>query len=106
MLRTPLRRPAEPAPPLEGRPTMPLARTAQLALLLLLGACGFQKPLTPEALVQLYAVPLAPPDRPLRVFHLGHSLVNRDMPAMLEQLSGAGHDHRSQLGWGATLQSH
>jgi hypothetical protein len=25
---------------------------------------------------------------------------------MLEQLAGHGHDHRSQLGWGATLKSH
>lgn len=53
-----------------------------------------------------YAAPLAPPDRPLRVFHIGHSLVNRDMPAMLAQLAGDGHSYESQLGWGATLQSH
>lgn len=42
----------------------------------------------------------------MRVFHIGHSLVGRDMPFMLEQLAGHGHDHRSQLGWGATLKSH
>jgi hypothetical protein len=29
-----------------------------------------------------------------------------DMPMMLEQLAADGHDHRSQLGWGATLKSH
>lgn len=82
-------------------------RAAKFAFLLLaLSACGFQKSLSAEALDQLYATPLAPPDKPLRVFHLGHSLVNRDMPAMLEQLGGTGHDHRSQLGWGATLKSH
>ena len=85
---------------------MPLLRTAKFALLLALGACGLQKSLSQEALARLYATPLSPPDKPLHVFHLGHSLVNRDMPAMLEQLGGAGHDHRSQLGWGATLQSH
>lgn len=85
---------------------MQLLRTAKLALLLLLSACGMQKSLSSEALAQLYTTPLAPPDKPLRVFHLGHSLVNRDMPAMLEQLAGAGHDHRSQLGWGASLRSH
>ena len=85
---------------------MPLLRTAKFVLLLALGACGFEKTLSPQALSELYATPLAPPDKPLRVFHLGHSLVNRDMPAMLEQLAGAGHDHRSQLGWGATLKSH
>jgi hypothetical protein len=54
----------------------------------------------------LYADPLPAPDTPLAVFHIGHSLVNRDMPAMLAQLAGEGHRYESQLGWGATLQSH
>lgn len=85
---------------------MQLLRTAKFALLLLLSACGMQKSLSSEALAQLYTTPLAPPNKPLRVFHLGHSLVNRDMPAMLEQLAVAGHDYRSQLGWGASLRSH
>ncbi|WP_028030436.1 hypothetical protein [Gemmobacter nectariphilus] len=48
--------------------------------------------------------PLTPPDGPMRVYHLGHSLVGRDMPAMLAQL--AGHDHASQLGWGTPLRAH
>lgn len=43
---------------------------------------------------------------PLRVFHLGHSLVGRDMPAMLQQLAPKGHEYRSQLGWGTTLRAH
>jgi hypothetical protein len=46
------------------------------------------------------------PAGPLSVFHLGHSLVNRDMPAMLAQLAPAGHSYDSQLGWGTTLQAH
>ncbi|AOW13513.1 hypothetical protein LPB72_10880 [Hydrogenophaga crassostreae] len=75
-------------------------------LALVLTACGWQQGLDPAALSVLYEKPLPPPDKPLRVFHLGHSLVGRDMPAMLEQLAGPGHDYRSQLGWGATLQSH
>ena len=54
----------------------------------------------------LYASPLPVTDRPLSVFHIGHSLVNRDMPAMLSQLAGEGHRYESQLGWGAQLQSH
>ncbi|WP_434618762.1 hypothetical protein [Tabrizicola sp. M-4] len=54
----------------------------------------------------LYNDPLPAPDAPLAVFHIGHSLVNRDMPAMLAQLAGEGHRYESQLGWGATLQSH
>lgn len=53
-----------------------------------------------------YAAPLPPPDRQLAVFHIGHSLVNRDMPSMLAQLSGEGHRYESQLGWGAPLRSH
>lgn len=47
---------------------------------------------------------LTPPDGPLRVFHLGHSLVGRDMPAFLAQM--AGHEHASQLGWGTPLRAH
>ena len=49
---------------------------------------------------------IAAPGRPLAVFHLGHSLVNRDMPAMLAQLAPKGHRYESQLGWGTTLQAH
>jgi hypothetical protein len=52
------------------------------------------------------AAPLAAPKGPLSVFHLGHSLVNRDMPAMLAQLAPGGHRYDSQLGWGTTLQAH
>jgi hypothetical protein len=50
--------------------------------------------------------PLPAPTGPLNVFHLGHSLVNRDMPAMLAQLAPPGHAYDSQLGWGTTLQAH
>ncbi len=44
------------------------------------------------------------PPQPPRVFHLGHSLVGRDMPAMLAQLGGG--DYALQLGWGTTLRAH
>lgn len=54
----------------------------------------------------LYATPLPVPDHPLAVYHIGHSLVNRDMPAMLAQLAGEGHRYESQLGWGAPMRSH
>tara|TARA_R110002049_G_scaffold23781_7_gene84822 strand:+ start:33937 stop:34872 length:936 start_codon:yes stop_codon:yes gene_type:complete len=54
----------------------------------------------------LYARPLQAPDAPLRVYHLGHSLVGHDMPTMLEQLAGPGHDFHSQLGWGTSLRDH
>jgi len=77
-----------------------------LGLALMLSACNWPKTLEPQALNQLYDQPLPPPDKPLRVFHIGHSLVNREIPMMLEQLAGPGHDHRSQLGWGASLRSH
>ncbi len=52
------------------------------------------------------ATPLPAPPGPMAVFHLGHSLVNRDMPAMLAQLAGDGHRYDSQLGWGTTLKAH
>lgn len=85
---------------------MHLRRHLRYAFLLALAACGMQKTLDPAALDAMYEQPLPAPDKPMRVFHIGHSLVGRDMPAMLEQLAGQGHDYRSQLGWGATLQSH
>lgn len=83
-----------------------MKHTLKFFVYLFLTACGWQKTLDPAALDALYEKPMPPPDKPLRVFHLGHSLVGRDMPAMLEQLADAGHDHRSQLGWGASLQAH
>lgn len=48
--------------------------------------------------------PLAPPVPPVNVYHLGHSLVGRDMPALAGSLGG--HDHAVQLGWGASLMQH
>jgi hypothetical protein len=54
----------------------------------------------------LYATPLEKPAMGLNVFHLGHSLVGRDMPAMVAQLADAGHSYHSQLGWGASLKAH
>lgn len=54
----------------------------------------------------LYADPLPAPEGPLNVYHLGHSLVGRDMPAMLAQLAPQGHDYASQLGWGTSLREH
>lgn len=53
-----------------------------------------------------YGTPLPAPMGPLTVYHLGHSLVGRDMPAMLAQLAGNGHRYDSQLGWGTTLKAH
>lgn len=50
------------------------------------------------------AQPLSVPQGPMAVYHLGHSLVGRDMPAMLAQV--AGHPFASQLGWGASLADH
>ncbi|WP_246849410.1 hypothetical protein [Rubellimicrobium arenae] len=62
--------------------------------------------LSDAELADIYATPAPPPGGPLRVYHLGHSLVGRDMPAMLAQLASAGHRYESQLGWGATLKAH
>lgn len=60
--------------------------------------------LSDTAFAARYATPLAAPDGVSSVYHLGHSLVGRDMPAMLAQF--AGHDYASQLGWGASLMGH
>ena len=64
------------------------------------------RPLPPDEVAALYARPLPPPEGALAVYHLGHSLVNRTMPAMLAQLAPDGHDFASQLGWGASLADH
>ncbi|WP_264212660.1 hypothetical protein [Leisingera thetidis] len=50
--------------------------------------------------------PLTRPEGPLKVFHLGHSLVGPDMPHMLAQLAPAGHGYNSQLGSGTPLRAH
>ena len=57
-------------------------------------------------LASLYSQPLTPPEEPIAVFHIGHSLVNQDMPAMLAQLAGDGHRYEFQIGWGTTLKAH
>lgn len=48
--------------------------------------------------------PIPTPQGPMSTYHLGHSLVGRDMPAMLAQM--AGHTYHSQLGWGSSLRNH
>lgn len=62
------------------------------------------RPLSAQAFAALYATPVIPPSGPLTTFHLGHSLVGREMPAQLASM--AGHDHASQLGWGTSLKDH
>ncbi|MCV2867817.1 hypothetical protein OEW28_04180 [Defluviimonas sp. WL0002] len=65
-----------------------------------------RRPMPRSEFQGLYDRPLAPPSGPLRVFHLGHSLVGHDMPAMLAQLAGPGHRYESQIGRGTTLRAH
>ncbi|MFX0540192.1 hypothetical protein ACEWPM_000455 [Roseovarius sp. S4756] len=61
---------------------------------------------TAEAFEAAYAAPLTAPEGALAVYHLGHSLTGRDMPAMLAQLAPEGHSYHSQLGWGTSLREH
>lgn len=67
---------------------------------------GAPEPLDANAFAARYASPLKAPEGMLQVYHLGHSLVGRDMPAMLAQMAGHGHVYHSQLGWGASLKQH
>jgi hypothetical protein len=89
---------------------MYLSRRAALAVLTLLGVGGglwqSLRGQDGKAADKLYATPLAPPERPLDIYHLGHSLVGHDMPAMLAQLAPAGHEYAYQIGWGTYLQAH
>jgi hypothetical protein len=64
------------------------------------------KPLDQAAFDALYATPAPAPPEALSVLHLGHSLIGRDMPEMLMQLSEAPYTYSSQLGWGAFLKAH
>jgi hypothetical protein len=59
-----------------------------------------------NSITSAYASPATMPQGPLRVYHLGHSLVGRDIPAMLAQLAGTDHRYDSQLGWGTSLREH
>ncbi|GAA6202407.1 hypothetical protein [Aquicoccus sp. SU-CL01552] len=88
-------------------------RTLPILILAALALAGlawwyWSKPRPPgaEVIAGAYATPLPPPEGPLSVYHLGHSLVGRDMPAMLAQLGGAGHSYALQLGWGTSLKEH
>lgn len=74
---------------------------------LALGAWHWLKPRKPDAATVAAAyMPLPPVNGPLRVYHLGHSLVGRTMPAMLAQLAPEGNRYESQLGWGTSLKEH
>lgn len=88
----------------------PYTRRAALALLALGGGYAAytyaRRQRGVNAAAALYANPLPRPEGALNVYHLGHSLVGRDMPAMLSQLAGAGHSYDSQLGWGTSLRDH
>lgn len=70
------------------------------------GAARWQRTLSDAEMADLYATTLPPAIQPHHVFHLGHSLVGRDMPGMLAQLAPDGHRYESQLGWGTPLRSH
>ncbi len=87
--------------------TLPILILAALALAGLAWWLWF-KPRQPDAgaVAAAYATPLPPREGPLSVYHLGHSLVGRDMPAMLAQLGDAGHSYALQLGWGTSLKEH
>lgn len=83
------------------------------ALVIVLGGLGIATrflggpaPLDAATVDALYTGGAATPTGPLRVYHLGHSLVGRDMPAMLGQLAGEGHHYDSQIGWGTYLKAH
>ena len=87
-----------------------LTRRAALGLLTLAGglaAFNYTRRRRLEAQARaLYETPLPRPEGGMAVYHLGHSLVGRDMPAMLAQLAGDGHSYHSQLGWGTSLKEH
>lgn len=62
--------------------------------------------LSASEMMARYALPSTAPKGHVSGFHIGHSLVARDMPAMLEQLAGGDYSYESQLGWGTPLRAH
>ena len=92
------------------RPLLVAAVTLLLLTTAGAGALWYPWPWMRAARIVPNAPELAAPTEGLAVFHLGHSLVGRDMPMMLEQLAQAAgfadHTHDSQLGWGTPLRSH
>ncbi len=89
-----------------------LKRIISPALLLLLAACGAltkcagPKPIEKSEFEAMYRSPAVVPSGGQRVYHIGHSLVGRNMPAMLAQLAGTDHAYESQQGWGTALKAH
>ena len=89
-----------------------LKRALSPVLLLLLAACGgltkcgSPKPIDKSEFEALYDPPPPARSEAQAVYHIGHSLVGRDMPEMLAQLAGDGHSYESQLGWGTALKLH
>lgn len=75
-----------------------------LAGVLSLFGCG--KKLSDEEISALYLQSMLPVVPVKSVFHLGHSLTNRDVPWMLKQFANEDFSYRSQLGWGASLKQH
>ena len=61
-------------------------------------------PISRTAFEAMYTTPLPPLRPPVKIYHLGHSLVGGVLPAMLSQLGG--HEYAKQLGWGASLKQH
>lgn len=82
-------------------------RSALVSAATILGLSSCIDPkLSEQEISSLYSQALSPPEKPLNVYYLGHSLVGRDIPAMVQQLAESGHDYRVQLGWGTTLRAH
>lgn len=87
-----------------------IARRLSALSLMVLSACGLTKcapdPADKATIERLYAETNPPSDQALSVYFIGHSLVGRDMPAMLAQLAPDEHRYESQLGWGSEMQAH
>lgn len=87
-----------------------LVRKLPVAALVFLSACGLVRctpdPVNKATIDRLYAQKNPPVEGPMSVYHIGHSLVGRSMPALVAQLAPQGHSYETQSGWGAELQAH
>jgi hypothetical protein len=92
--------------PMSRRTLIALAAATGLAALGGAWAWRRPRPASADLVARAYGPKLPPVEGPLRVYHLGHSLVGRDMPAMLAQLAPEGHDYATQTGAGTSLWEH
>lgn len=83
-----------------------ITRALSASLLIVLTTVSCQQKLSDKEVDDIYSQKSRPLNQAASIYFIGHSLIGRDIPLFLQQLSGKSLNFNSQLGWGATLKSH